>query len=73
MQHADQIDYRVCLRNQAIQRGIVMDVGFDHLYGGQHKQMTGAGQMARRHDNMMARRSEPRDNVRANETATTNN
>jgi hypothetical protein len=73
MQHTDQIDDRICLRNEAIQRGIVMDIGFDHLYGWQHKQMTGAGQMARSYDNMTARRSEPRDDVRADETATANN
>jgi hypothetical protein len=73
MQHADQIDHRICLRNQAIQRGIVMDVGFDHLYGGQHKQMTGTRQVARRYDDMMTCSGKSRDNVRANETATANN
>ena len=73
MQYADQINDRVDLRDQSIQRGIVMDIGFDHLYGGQHQQMTGTRQMARGYDDLMAGSRKTSDNMRANETATANN
>jgi hypothetical protein len=72
MQHTDQIDYRICLRNQTIQLDIVMDISFNYLYGGQHQQMTRTRQVARGYDDLMASRSEPRHDVRADETAAAN-
>jgi hypothetical protein len=72
MQHADQIDDGIGLRNQAIQRGIVMDIGFDHLHSWQHEQVTGARQMARWHDNTTARGSESRHHVGADKTTAPN-
>ncbi len=70
MQYADQINDRVDLRDQAIECGIVMDIGFDHLYGGQHQQMTRTRQVARGYDDLMACSGKSRDDVRADETAT---
>lgn len=73
MQYADQINDRVDLRDQAIQCGIVMNIGFDHLYGGQDQQRTGTRQTARGYDDMMTCSSKSRDDVRADEATTPNN
>ena len=70
LQDAHQIDHRVLAGHQRVERSVIVDVGLDHLAGGQHDQVLRLVAAAGGHPHAAATLHQQVDEVASDESGT---